>query len=118
MKNIKPFTLVKVAIDKEILKKHYENLKAERTYLFLDTIKNMPGRIINKMELENEFIIEKLPKRVFKVKKKIYQDTKIKPPKKKYDRNEIKESFKFMLEDPEEDEEYYAWTNRLETIFR
>jgi len=70
------------------------------------------------MELENEFIIEKLPKRVFKVKKKVYQDTKIKPPKKKYDRNEIKESFKFMLEDPEEDEEYYAWTNRLETIFR
>ena len=43
MQNIKPFTLVKVAIDKEILKKHYENLKAERIYLFLDTIKNMTG---------------------------------------------------------------------------
>ena len=43
MPSIKPFTLVKTTIDKETLKKHYENLKENRTYLFLDVIKNMPG---------------------------------------------------------------------------
>ena len=56
------------------------------------------------MEQNNEFEIEKLPKRVFKIKKKIYPITKIKPPKKRYDRNEVKQSLKRLLEDPDMEE--------------